>query len=679
MKVSGGLIGITLNPSARTKYFLIAPELARLAEEAKLMAGTSSKTQTSHHNLTTVVRLREERNVQQLTASIQRFTNPFTVEGPDLFNLVTKVRMPEKVKKDLCNQSVIGNKLFGTFVKERIQTAEKSIWDVVKKRKLLTWKTTEKTVRVATKDKIIELKEDRCLFARMMVICKSRPEIDIKEAVGVYEFSVVPRSMFAADGNMLHCSAKSALMSILEKLPSNRSVEQAEPTDQLANADGEIKVSIVDGMAEVQALEKPDWIKTCSDLADHFTVTIFHKYRDADEVRVIFDRYDVPLSLKTATREFRQGGLEPISYKITDTTQISKVPMKRLLAHVSTKDELTQYLASKTLEKGRQNGLHVVVAWSSKCRATHKDMAYLDSDQEEADTKILLHAVDATASGAKSIKIFSPDTDVFVLALRRYPELCADTSFVTGRGQRHRNIQLRPIVRALGAARTAALPGFHAWSGADVTGNFAFKGKLQCWKAFLQADEDCVTALADLGSTIFPTAGMFYAIEKLVCQLYLPKTKISSLKDLRWLLFRRKQAESERLPPTQAALREAIKRAHYQAMIWANDKVANPDLPSPENYGWKKDKDKWIPVMTRLQPAPDAVLYLVKCGCGKDKCRNNRCSCRRASLTCTGLCSCSNDETGEECDNVDMIENDSCDDETSDEQDDDSEEDEDGE
>ena len=136
----------------------------------------------------------------------------------------------------------------------------------------------------------------------------------------------------------------------------------------------------------------------------------------------------------------------------------------------------------------------------------------------------------------------------------------------------------------------AALPGFHAWSGADVTGNFAFKGKLECWKAFLEADEECVAALADLGSTIFPTAGMFYAIEKLVCQLYLPKTKISSLKDLRWLLFRRKQAESERLPPTQAALREAIKRAHYQAMIWANDKVPNPDLPSPENYGWKKDK-----------------------------------------------------------------------------------------
>ena len=44
MKVSGALIAIRLNPTARTKYFLIAPGLARLAVQAKLMAGTSSKT-----------------------------------------------------------------------------------------------------------------------------------------------------------------------------------------------------------------------------------------------------------------------------------------------------------------------------------------------------------------------------------------------------------------------------------------------------------------------------------------------------------------------------------------------------------------------------------------------------------------------------------------------------------
>ena len=102
-------------------------------------------------------------------------------------------------------------------------------------------------------------------------------------------------------------------------------------------------------------------------------------------------------------------------------------------------------------------------------------MIHLESTQEEADTKLLLHAVDATSSGATCTEIVSPDTDVFVLALRRYPQLCQDTAFVTGKGERSRKIKLGPIVNALGPARTAALPGFHAWSGPDVTESFAGK------------------------------------------------------------------------------------------------------------------------------------------------------------------------------------------------------------
>ena len=42
MKVTGVLVGITLNPTARTKYFMIAPKLARLPEQAKQIGGTSS-------------------------------------------------------------------------------------------------------------------------------------------------------------------------------------------------------------------------------------------------------------------------------------------------------------------------------------------------------------------------------------------------------------------------------------------------------------------------------------------------------------------------------------------------------------------------------------------------------------------------------------------------------------
>ena len=44
-----------------------------------------------------------------------------------------------------------------------------------------------------------------------MAVCKSRPEINIKDVIGQYEFSVAPSSLFAPDGTMLHCSAESAL------------------------------------------------------------------------------------------------------------------------------------------------------------------------------------------------------------------------------------------------------------------------------------------------------------------------------------------------------------------------------------------------------------------------------------------------------------------------------------
>lgn len=78
-----------------------------------------------------------------------------------------------------------------------------------KKQKLLTWKTTRKKTKVTVDNKVVELQEDRCLFARMMMVCKLRPEINIAEAGGVYEISLVPRSLFASDGSMLHCSIES--------------------------------------------------------------------------------------------------------------------------------------------------------------------------------------------------------------------------------------------------------------------------------------------------------------------------------------------------------------------------------------------------------------------------------------------------------------------------------------
>ena len=131
------------------------------------------------------------------------------------------------------------------------------------------------------------------------------------------------------------------------------------------------------------------------------------------------------------------------------------------------------------------------------------------------------------------------------------------------------------------------------------------KGKLACWKVFNRADEDVIIALTNLVTKEYPDEDTIKGAEKFVCHLHQPNTSICKVNELRWSLFKKKQAQSERLPPTHGALRDAILRAHYQTMVWNNDKVPNLNIPSRENNGWKKDNDEWLSVMTTTPPGPE--------------------------------------------------------------------------
>ena len=110
-----------------------------------------------------------------------------------------------------------------------------------------------------------------------MMVAKSRPEIDIRVAIGQLEFSVVPQSLFVNDGIMFHCSMRSTLTSILEK--TGESLDTSRTDDSVASsAPSTMTVAIIDGMAELQSLDKPHWVSSCEKLAKHFNGCLFHKY-----------------------------------------------------------------------------------------------------------------------------------------------------------------------------------------------------------------------------------------------------------------------------------------------------------------------------------------------------------------------------------------------------------------
>ena len=226
---------------------------------------------------------------------------------------------------------------------------------------------------------------------------------------------------------------------------------------------------------------------------------------------------------------------------------------------------------------------------------------------------------------------------------------------MTGTGDARRRILLSPIHEKLGNSIANALPGFHAMSGCDQTGKFAGKGKLLFWKSLMSANEEMVEAFCDLGSSKQVSEKTIQGLEKFICKLYAPSLAVKSLYQLRWKLFSSRQAEGETLPPTQESLKQAIYRAHFQALIWQNDIVPNPDIPSPENYGWKIEDGIYVPVSCDLPAAPDAVVQLVKCSCRKSMCSSS-CSCRRNNLSCTEMCQCEGDPDA--CSNVYVLDTD---------------------
>ena len=104
------------------------------------------------------------------------------------------------------------------------------------------------------------------------------------------------------------------------------------------------------------------------------------------------------------------------------------------MSHEKTKDELTKFLADYVINYGTEHKKNFVVSWQENAAATHIDVTMLQTTQEEADTKILLHAAFVAQKGINTLHIYSPDSDVMILVLRRYHLLPSTQEFKLGRG-----------------------------------------------------------------------------------------------------------------------------------------------------------------------------------------------------------------------------------------------------
>ena len=126
--------------------------------------------------------------------------------------------------------------------------------------------------------------------------------------------------------------------------------------------------------------------------------------------------------------------------------------------------------------------------------------------------------------------------------------------------------------------------------------------------------------------------------ETALCTLYGAQAG-EGLDALRYRRFYEKVSKSSAtvqlhsLPPTSAAASYHSARVYLQVQQW----MGKGDDMEPEEWGWLRVRNRLEPRMTDLQPAPEALLKVVRCTC-KHHCDKRRCSCKKRGLDCSVAC-----------------------------------------
>ena len=204
---------------------------------------------------------------------------------------------------------------------------------------------------------------------------------------------------------------------------------------------------------------------------------------------------------------------------------------------------------------------------------------------EEADTRMLLHAAHASASGHTRIMIKTVDTDVVVLAISCFERLGASQLWIAlGSGKDLRYIAVHELVHILGTNCCNALPFFHAFTGCDTVSSFAGHGKKTAWETW-NSFPDVTSAFLQLSSEPTDVELAMPVLQRFVVRMYERSSSKVAVNALRKHLFTKKGRPMEGLPPTEAALLQHTKRAAYQSgSCWYRSLQAGQNLPSPGEW-----------------------------------------------------------------------------------------------
>ncbi len=205
--------------------------------------------------------------------------------------------------------------------------------------------------------------------------------------------------------------------------------------------------------------------------------------------------------MKADTRKHRGKGFAPVRRVIKNEGVPLPKNWSSFLALSENKADLARFLSEEAM-KYDFGSLEVVVA-GGFVDETHaesskgRDLTHFFSNHEEADTRMVLHAV---KTERESVVVSVRDTDVILLFIHHYENIkCKECWVVCGTARERKYIPIHELCKKLTPLQIANLMAFHAITGCDTTSKLASVTKTGGWKQYVQ--ENYCKLLSQLGKT----------------------------------------------------------------------------------------------------------------------------------------------------------------------------------
>ena len=556
------------------------------------MVGLEESTSIYKALRTTQVVNSEKTVAEVLNVIENEYINPFglTINKEKLLNLSSGEAVEENLTEDILSTIDKGKELEEKFRVERLVNKFALFHDTLKKNQCKTFNEVSKKMKVKSKSgaqKIIEVNRD-ILSMLTSYSLRTNAAIDFKKALE-YSLSPIPLSICNADG-----SRRKTQKAKLKEVIYNKSKIMTK--EEFLNIPKDVVV--IDMVAMLNTIVNVP--KTYNELALQFVKKLPKNYGRID---IVADSYKEN-SLKREEQE-KRGQSEKVQISSLQSKIVSDFHYRilrnsdnkqRLIDLVfeyiklNSKDCLT-VLKSKKIVLSSENEC-TVVEINEENTVTIYPHETLFSTQEEADTKLILHANHILESTMSTVTIRSPsgDTDIVIIAIAVLNIFKGRVVLDDGHGKSQKQVSLSDI--NLPEEIITALIGFHSFTGNDYTSSFFRKGKQLCYK-ILENNSKFQAAMSMLGEYWDLSEDVISSLEEYTCRLY--NVTVNNLDIARHTMFKKKHnyqnksVDMSTLPPCKSVFRLHCLRANYIASIWKKSTIAKPTYPSIQNHGWDID------------------------------------------------------------------------------------------